>query len=172
MNAHSTRLLLIAWHSRTGAARQLAEAAEAGALSASREMADERLVVRRLAADAVGANDLRAAHGYVFCAPENLGSLSGAMKECLDRNYYAVLDELAGRPYTLAIAAGTDGEGARRQFERVATGWRLALAAPALVARNGAQEPEDILAPKILAEEHREAAAELGATVAALLLLA
>ena len=165
------RRLLIVWHSRTGAARQLSEAAEAGALAAAREMNDERLQVDRLEAEEVQPEHLLAAHGYVFCAPENLASLSGAMKEFFDRNYYPVLDQLAGRPYGLAIAAGTDGDNARRQTERIATGWRLELAIPALIAMNGAQSPEEILAPKTLAEEHRDKAAEIGGTVAALLLL-
>lgn len=163
--------LLIVWHSRTGAARQLSEAAETGAREAAREM-DEPLQIERLAAADATPEHLRQAHGYVFCAPENLASLSGAMKEFFDRNYYEVLEQLAGRPYGLAIAAGTDGDNARRQLERIATGWRLELATPALIAKNGAQEPADILAPKILADEHRAQATEIGGTVAALLLLA
>ncbi len=163
--------LLIVWHSRTGAARQLAEAAEDGARAAAREMDDERLQILRLWVDDVTPEHLRQSQGYVFCAPENLASLSGAMKECLDRNYYEVLDQIAGRPYGLAIAAGTDGDNARRQLERIATGWRLELATPALIAKNGAQEPADILAPKTLAAEHRDRAADIGGTVAALLLL-
>lgn len=164
-------ILLIIWHSRTGAARQLAEAAQAGAHAVATEMSDDRLLVRLLRAEEVQADDLLQAQGYVFCAPENLGSLSGAMKECLDRTYYAVLDQIAGRPYGMAIAAGTDGAGACRQLERIATGWRLQLATPALIARNGAQHPADILAEKTLSAEHASAATELGGMVAGLLLL-
>lgn len=164
--------LLIIWHSRTGAARQLADAAHAGAQTVADELGDTRLRIRQVPAAEVHAPDLLQAQGYIFCAPENLGSLSGTMKECLDRNYYDILDHVAGRPYAIAIAAGTDGSGACRQLERVATGWRLHLAAPALIARNGAQLPEDILAPKTLSPEHQAAAHELGGTVAGLLLLA
>lgn len=113
--------------------------------------------------------DVLQASGYVFCAPENLGSLSGDMKEFFDRCYYGVLDEISGRPYALCVAAGSDGEGAVRQVERICTGWRLRAIAPAYIAHTDAQTPEDILAEKALNETQREPAHTLGATLAALL---
>ena len=58
----------------------------------------------------------------------------------------AALDRIEGRPYAVIVAAGTDGSGAARQIERIATGWRLKEVAPALIVRNGAQTPEAILA--------------------------
>ncbi|OZI74108.1 flavodoxin family protein [Bordetella genomosp. 12] len=164
--------LLIVWHSRTGAAQQLAEAAELGALqtAAALEHADT-FRVRRLPAQDTQGVDLLAADGMVFCAPENLGSLSGEMKAFFDRSYYAVLDRVAGRPYGMAVSAGTDGHGAARQIERICTGWRLKLISPALIACTGAQTPEAILAPKELAPQARTSAEELGGLLAATLLL-
>ena len=47
------------------------------------------------------------------------------MKDFFDRIYYGVLDRVNGRPYAVIIAAGTDGEGAARQIQRIATGLRL-----------------------------------------------
>lgn len=80
------KTLLIAWHSRTGAARQMAQALERGALAAALALEQPgQLRVRRQAASRTDAAALLAADGYLFCAPENLGSLSGAMKECFDR---------------------------------------------------------------------------------------
>ena len=162
--------LLIVWHSRTGASRQLAEEAEAGARAVLRELeAEDKLrVIVRKASEATAADMLKA-QAYLFCAPENLGSLSGEMKEFFDRHYYAVLDELNGRPYAVAIAAGSDGQGAVRQVERICTGWRLQAAAPAYIANTDAQTPEAILADKNLGDEPREAARTLGGTLAALL---
>lgn len=166
----SPPVLLIAWHSRTGAAQQMAQAAAHGARRVAHEM-QAALAVRMCEAQRLSAPDVRAASGYLFCAPENLGTVSGEMKAFFDRNYYAVLDELAGRPYGLMIAAGTDGTGAQRQIERIVTGWRLQAVAPAIVARNGAQTPEAILAPKRITPEVRAQCEELGGLLAGVLLL-
>jgi len=163
--------LLIVWHSRTGAAEQMAQAAAHGAQQAMRELEDTRLALHLCRARDVDVALLAEASGYLFCAPENLGSVSGEMKEFFDRHYYAVLDRIAGRPYGLLIAAGTDGAGAQRQMERIATGWRLRAIAPAIIGRNGAQTPEAILAPKKIAPDVRAQCEEMGGTLAATLLL-
>jgi len=171
MTNGETRTLLIVWHSRTGAARQLAQAGLEGARDVARELGacDRLRAVMMPAADAQPA-DLLSADAYLFCAPENLASLSGAMKEFFDRNYYPVLDQLNGRPYALAISAGSDGSGAVRQAERICTGWRLAQIAPSLIVNTDAQTAERILAPKTLGPKDLEAARTLGGTLAALLL--
>ena len=84
--------LLIVWHSRTGAARQMAEAAARGAAAAATqlEQPDELEVILRPARDAV-VDEVLASDGFLFCAPENLASLSGEMKEFFDRSYYGCL---------------------------------------------------------------------------------
>lgn len=166
-----TTQLLIIWHSRTGAALQMARAAAAGAQAVADELgAGDRFDLQVRPADTVRTENLLAADGYLFAAPENLAALSGAMKECLDRNYYPVLDRLNGRPYGAIITAGSDGEGARRQLERICTGWRLNPVAPALIVPMHAQTPEAILAPKTVPADWLERGAELGGTLAALLL--
>lgn len=170
MTDKPARTLLIVWHSRTGAARQLAQAAEQGAGDAldALDARDQVKVVLRQADDA-GVQDVLQADAYLFCAPENLGSLSGAMKEFFDRNYYGVLDQISGRPYALAVSAGSDGSGAVRQAERICTGWRLRPVAPACIVNTDAQTPEAILAEKHLSEAQCQPAWELGGTLAALL---
>lgn len=130
--------LLILWHSRTGAALQMAEAALAGAGEAGRMLP---------AAQATPEDLLRAA-GYLFVCPENLGALTGAMKELFDRAYYPLLGRVEGRPYATAIAAGSDGHGAQGQLDRIVTGWRLRRVADPLIVNLGAQSPEAILATK------------------------
>lgn len=172
MSLNTCRQLLLIWHSRTDAARQLAEQAEEGALHVLKELGEtEQVCIKRLHCDQVQAQELRDSHAYLFCAPENLASLSGAMKECLDRNYYEVLDQLNGRPYSALISAGSDGQGAQRQLERICTGWRLELAAPTRIFNFHAQTPESILAPKTLSEEQIAQAREAGGHLAALLCL-
>jgi multimeric flavodoxin WrbA len=89
-----------------------------------------------------------AADGYLFVTPENLASMSGVMKDFFDRIYYAALERIEGRPYALLICAGTDGTGAIRQIQRIATGLRLKEVAPPLLVITGAQTAAAILAPK------------------------
>lgn len=152
--------LLIVYHSMTGAAEQLAHAATEGA------QAEPTVDVRCLRAPAAGGDDVLAADAYLFVTPENLATMAGLMKDFFDRTYYAVLDRVNGRPYATIIAAGTDGEGAARQIQRIATGLRLREVAPPTIVRNGAQTAEAILAPKLVPEHDRTIARELGAALA------
>lgn len=148
--------LLIVWHSRTGASEALARAAASGAGAAA-------LLVS--AADTV-PEMLLAADGYIFCCPENLGSMSGMMKEMFDRAYYPVLGQIEGRPYATLIAAGSDGEGAQRQIDRIATGWRLRRVAEPLIVNLAAQTPEAIAAPKIVPDRDLTRCSAIGAGLA------
>ena len=107
------------------------------------------------------------ADGYIFATPENLAAMSGMMKDFFDRTYYAALDRIIGRPYAALICAGSDGENAARQIERIATGWRLKRAALPLIVCTHAQTPEEILSPKTIGEEDLRRCAEVGATLAA-----
>ena len=155
------RTLLIVSYSRTGGSRQLADAAEAGALAAG------EVTVRHLAAEQAGADDLLAADGYLFACPENLAALAGEMKAFFDRTYYDALGRIEGRPYAAIICAGSDGESARRQLERIATGWRLRRVAETLIVNLRADTPEAILAPKTVPEADLAMARDLGAMLAA-----
>mgnify|MGYP004450835877 FL=1 len=151
--------LLIVYHSRPGCSEQMAQAAE----QAARE---EIETVLKRAKDA-GPEDLLAADGYIFAAPENLAAISGEMKDFYDRCYYPVLGKLEGRAYAQMICAGSDGENAARQTARIATGWRLKDVQPPLIICTHAQTPEAILAPKTLGEAELEKCRELGAAMGA-----
>lgn len=171
MNPPDTKTLLIVWHSRTGAALQMARAARRGARSVARELqAGPRLRIVVRAAARARPEDVLAADGILLSAPENLAALSGAMKEFFDRCYYPVLDRINGRPYALMISAGSDGASAVRQAERICTGWRLTPIAPALIVCTHAQTPERIAAPKHITAEDRARCETQGGTLAALLL--
>jgi multimeric flavodoxin WrbA len=148
--------LLIAWHSRTGASRQLAIAAAEGAGS------NGSLV----SASEVDPAVMLAASGFLFVGPENLGSLSGAMKEMFDRCYYPLLGQLEGRAYATITAAGSDGTGAIRQLDRIVTGWRLRRVAEPVIFCTDAQAPESIQADKQIAAARLDEARELGAALA------
>jgi len=156
------KTLVIVYHSMTGGTRQMAHAAAAGA-GAERAAVQTRV----LRATDAGPEDLLSADAYIFATPENLASMSGLIKDFFDRNYYAALDRINGRPYAVLICAGSDGSNAARQIERIATGWRLkAIAAPLIVCTH-AQTPEEILRAKQIPPEELKRCADLGSAMAA-----
>lgn len=155
------KTLLIVWYSRTGGSRQLAEAARDAAFAAG------GVEVHYLPAEEARSADLLSADGYLFACPENLAAIAGVMKAFFDRTYYDVLGRIEGRPYAAIICAGSDGENAKKQLERICTGWRLKRVAETPIVNVSAQTKEEILAEKTISEADREKARELGATLAA-----
>lgn len=117
------------------------------------------------AADA-GPDDVLAASGYIFAAPENLASLAGVMKDFYDRCYYPVLGRANGRPYAAMICAGSDGTGAMRQLDRIALGWRLKMITPGIIVCTHAQTPERIYATKVIEADDLARCAEIGQAMA------
>ncbi|TAL64923.1 MAG: flavodoxin family protein [Burkholderiaceae bacterium] len=154
------KTLLIVYHSMTGGTLQLAQAAARGARTES------EVQVHLLPAQEAGPDDVLAADGYLFATPENLAAMAGLMKDFFDRCYYPALGGIEGRPYATLICAGSDGSNAARQIERIATGWRLKAAAPALIVCTHTQTPEAIFAPKQIAADDLRQAAEYGAMLA------
>lgn len=162
------KTLLIVYHTMTGGTQQMAEAAAAAAQAQGNATA---ITVKLQRAHDTQPADVLAADGYLFATPENLAAIAGLMKDFFDRCYYPALDRLNGRPYAAMICAGSDGQNALRQIERIATGWRLKAVADGLVVCTHAQTPERILAPKTLGADDLARCAELGAGLAAGLLL-
>ena len=155
------KTVLIVYHSMTGGARQMAEAAHRGASS------EHDVRARLLRAPAAGPDDVLQAEAYIFVTPENLAAISGAMKDFFDRTYYAALDRIAGRPYATLVCAGSDGQNAVRQIARICTGWRLKEIAAPLIVCTHAQTPQAILAPKHIAAADLSNCEEIGASLAA-----
>jgi len=122
--------------------------------------------VSLLRAEDAQASDVLDAGGYIFATPENLAAMSGKMKDFFDRTYYAVLDQVNGKPYAILICAGSDGRNAAQQIERIATGWRLRAIADPIIVCTHAQTPQAILRPKHIAEDDLKQCEELGATLA------
>jgi multimeric flavodoxin WrbA len=158
---------LIVWWSMTGCSRALAQAAADGASSQS----EESLEIRLLPADRAGPQDVLDASGYLFVTPENLGTMAGMIKDFFDRSYYAALDRVTARPYATIVCAGSDGQGATRQIDRIATGWRLRRVADPVIVCTRAQTPQAILAPKVVAQDALDLAYSVGATLAGGLVL-
>ena len=160
-NLGDRKKLAIIWYSRTGASKALANAAYDAA------RADGEIEVGLYCAPNATAQHLVNADGYLFICPENLAAIAGGMKEFFDRCYYPVLGKLEGRPYAAIIAAGSDGENAQRQLERIAKGWRLKKIMDSQIICTEAQSQKAILAPKILCPPQLDKARQAGATLAA-----
>lgn len=159
-------MLAIVWHSRTGASEALAAAAAEGGRAA-----DPGVAVALLSAQETTAEALLGASGYIFACPENLGTMSGAMKEMFDRCYYPLLGRVEGRPYATLVAAGSDGTGAQAQLDRIVSGWRLRRVADPFIINLEAQTPEAILSLKIVPQSALSAAHEMGQAMSTALAL-
>ena len=123
MNTTAKQLLIVA-HMPSANTRQMAEKVLAGASS------DEVFGVetRLQSPFDTSPQDVLACDAIILGTTENLGYMSGALKDFFDRIYYPCLDQRQGLPYALFIRAGHDGTGTRRGVETIITGlrWRQA----------------------------------------------
>jgi multimeric flavodoxin WrbA len=158
--------LLVVHHSPTRSTTALLDAVLDGAQDDSIEGVE---VVVRPALEAT-ADDVLEADGYLLGTPANFGYMSGALKHFFDSTFLAVGGALAddgsagssggrtaGRPYGLWVHGRYDTAGAVRSVRSIvgALGWR--------------QSAELLDVTGDVTAEHRDAAYELGGTLAALL---
>jgi multimeric flavodoxin WrbA len=130
------RRLLIVAHSPSENTRRLTEALVRGA--SAPEIGDVEVVLRP-PLQAV-PEDVLAARAIILGTTENLGYMSGALKDFFDRIYYPCLEKTQGLPYVLYIRAGQDGTGTSRAVERIATGLRWRAVQAPLICRGAFRE--------------------------------
>lgn len=127
--------LLIVFHSGSGTTERLALAVYQGALL------EESVTVSLLKADEVGAKIMHESDAVIFGTPENCGSMSGGLKNLLDRVFYTLPEKQ--KSYGLFVSAGNDGQGAIRQLEKIALGAPLKKVVEPLLIK-GVPKEEDI----------------------------
>lgn len=131
----SKQLLLVA-HAPSPNTERLRDAIAAGVAAAESEVIE--LVVR--SPFEAGPEEVMAARAVILFTTENLGYMSGALKDFFDRTYYPVLEEKQGLAYMLIIRAGHDGTGTRRGVETIITGLRWKAVQEPLICRGDFDE--------------------------------
>ena len=111
------KTLLIIAHAPSPNTQRLRDAVAEGA----REAGEDSITVRILPPLEAGPEDVLAADGIILGTTENLGYMSGALKDFFDRTYYGVLEEKQGMPYGTYVRAGLDGTGTLRAIDSIAT---------------------------------------------------
>ena len=128
--------LLVVAHVPSANTLRLAEAVLRGA----RDPEIDGVVVRHVPPLEAGPADVLGADALVLGTTENLGTMSGALKDFFDRIYYPCLDQAQGLPYALYLRAGHDGTGTRRAVETIVTGLRWRAVREPLICRGDWQE--------------------------------
>tara|TARA_B100000767_G_C19553517_1_gene445946 strand:- start:62 stop:586 length:525 start_codon:yes stop_codon:yes gene_type:complete len=117
--------LLIVSHSPSQNTKLLSQHMLEAAILANNDY-QEPIEISLIAALEASPNDVLKANAIILMTPENLGYMSGGMKDFFDRIYYPCLEEMQGLPICALIRAGQDGTGTKRALETITTGlkWR------------------------------------------------
>lgn len=125
--------LLIVAHAPSANTRRLRDAVEQGA----RHDDIGQVSVRVRPPLKAGPEDVLWCDAIILGTTENLGYMSGALKDFFDRSYYPCLEQTQGLPFAFYIRAGHDGTGTQRAIQSITTGlrWRLIQPPPDLPGR-------------------------------------
>jgi multimeric flavodoxin WrbA len=127
----SKKRLLVVAHAPSPNTLKLRQAVEQGA---SHKDVDnvEVVVIEPLKA---GPEDILACDAIILGTTENLGYMSGALKDFFDRSYYPCLEQTQGLPFACYIRSGHDGTGTHWAIDSITTGLRWKLVQEPLICR-------------------------------------
>ena len=111
------------------------QAMEAEVCDGARLLGSDGIRLRQLPPLSATAADVLAADAVILGTPENLGYMSGALKDFFDRSYYGLLDRTDALPFAYYVRAGQDGTGTRRAIESICGGLKWKLVQPPLICR-------------------------------------
>ncbi|MGP4845860.1 flavodoxin family protein [Marinobacter sp. 1Y8] len=135
MTEQRKKLLVVA-HAPSPNTLTLRDAVARGAAHSEIEAVD----VTVLAPLDAGPEDVLACDAIILGTTENLGYMSGALKDFFDRSYYPCLEKTQGLPFAFYIRAGHDGTGTQRAIESITTGLRWRLVQDPLLCRGDYQD--------------------------------
>ena len=116
----TARQLLIVAHTPSPNTSRMAEAVLQGA----RHEDIENVEARHIPPLEAGSDDVLGADAIILGTTENLGYMSGALKDFFDRIYYPCLEETQALPFASFVRAGKDGTGTLKAIETITTGLR------------------------------------------------
>lgn len=126
---HLHKHLLIIGHAPSANTQRIIESLKASATlvgeqTPSSDSSETTLTVSYKEALQGNHDDVLAADAIILFTTENLGYISGGLKDFFDRVYYPCLELTQGLPVCAIIRAGHDGTGSQRALETITTGLR------------------------------------------------
>jgi len=137
------KTLLIVYHTQSGASAALARSVLRGA---SRE---PDVVVNVERTWDASVQSLARCDGLVLVAAENSATLSGGMKDFLDRTFYPAIERGLVLPCVLVVSAGNDGRGAEAQLKRILSGYPFPVVAEPLVLRGPVSPAHEVASEEL-----------------------
>ena len=131
----TTKRLLIVAHAPSPNTKKLLTSVQRGSAQV------DEIETQVLSPFDTGPDEVKSANAVILGTTENLGYMSGALKDFFDRCYYPCLEHTQGRSYALYVRAGHDGTGTRRAVETIVTGLRWKAVREPLICR-GTFQPE------------------------------
>ncbi|MEM8687610.1 MAG: NAD(P)H-dependent oxidoreductase [Pseudomonadota bacterium] len=98
------------------------------------------VVVETLSPFDTQPDHVKRADAIVLGTTENLGYMSGALKDFFDRIYYPCIEETEAKPFALYVRAGLDGTGTMRAVDSITTGLRWKTVREHLLCRGDYQD--------------------------------
>lgn len=132
----TARQLLIVAHTPSPNTSRMAEAV----LRGTRHEDIENVEARHIPPLEAGPDDVLGAEAIILGTTENLGTMSGALKDFFDRIYYPCLEHTQALPFASFVRAGKDGTGTLRAIDSITTGLRWRAVQEPLLCHGGFQE--------------------------------